>query len=275
MYSGTTLTRYSGRVLGAHQKVDRVARKHLSEFGDAGKHFPSSRQILHFEGKNGPDGIKRKSPASVDVQHWYDPYDEDDSNLLEQVSHHYEQLVRHLLKGNSERAAFEAAWLSHAIVDGLTPAHHYPFEEKLGELCGGAGLDERTTFLKKNVMPGQSPMNMVMNNWRYWGPKGLFVTHWLFEWGLASIMAPMRFRGLAPDQHDLTRFHDIGGMEWFKHTARRIAQHDLYDRFYDSGWTPALAYEVRSVLAPAMVRTVCLFWHSALVDAELLAHPRA
>ena len=28
-------------------------------------------------------------------------------------------------------AAFEAAWLAHAVTDGFTPAHHEPLEEQL------------------------------------------------------------------------------------------------------------------------------------------------
>ena len=30
MYSGTTLTAVSGRLAGAHQKIDRIARRQLS-----------------------------------------------------------------------------------------------------------------------------------------------------------------------------------------------------------------------------------------------------
>ncbi len=63
MYSGTTLTRFSGRVIGTHQKVDRVARKQLATLVKNRNIFPSATKILVFEGKNGPDAIKRKSPA--------------------------------------------------------------------------------------------------------------------------------------------------------------------------------------------------------------------
>ena len=63
MYSGTTLTRASGRMLGAHQKIDRLAEKQLQRLLVTPKPFPSISSILHFEGYRGPDGIKRKSPA--------------------------------------------------------------------------------------------------------------------------------------------------------------------------------------------------------------------
>src|SRR5580704_9751779 len=100
MYSGTTFTRYSGRILGAHQKVDRVARKHLGTLLKNDKLFPSEKQILLFEGKNGPDAIKRKSPARDEPWHYYSPFNEDDSRLIELIRDHYNNLVSELKSKN-------------------------------------------------------------------------------------------------------------------------------------------------------------------------------
>lgn len=272
MYSGTTLTRFSGRLFGAHQKVDRVAHAHLRSISGGAAGFPAKRAILHFEGKNGPDAIKRKSPAQDEPWHYYDPFDEDDSGLLELIEHHYYELVRQLQSGNCEKAAFEAAWLAHAIADGLTPAHHFPYEQKLEELRGQA-KETRTTLRQKLLMPGSSPKHFVLNNWKMWGPKGLFTTHGLFELGMTTIMAPLRLQEARPTQLDLDRLQVIGPLEWFKHTARRIALLKLYDRYYDRGWTRKLASLVRKELAPEVVRTVTLFWYSALREAEVALEP--
>ena len=144
MYSGTTFHNKSGSVLGAHQKIDRVAYRHLQKITKQSEGFPPLKLLLHFEGKNGPDGIKRKSPAKDEPWHFYNPFDDDDTGLIEYIERHYEELVTELKKGNMERAAFNAAWLAHALVDGLTPAHHFPYEEKLIELRGGAGIESRT-----------------------------------------------------------------------------------------------------------------------------------
>lgn len=272
MYSGTTLTRYSGRVMGAHQKINRVARRHLKHVSDGAHGFPSIKSILHFEGKNGPDAIKRKSPARDEPWHWYDPFDEDDSQLLDQIELHYKSLIHELQSGNKEHAAFEAAWLAHAVVDGLTPAHHYPFEERLQELRG-EGIETRDTILRKNIIPGDGAVNTVVNNWKYWGPKGLFSTHGFFELGVAMIMAPLRLANARPTPHEIHHLHEIGPIEWFKHTARRIAVLDMYERFYEKGWTPKLAQSVREELAPEITRSVCLIWYGALREAQLLHAP--
>ena len=134
MYSGTTLRNKSGRLMGVHQKIDRVARKHVSKFPDYEDRFPSIKTILQFEGKNGPDGIKRKSPSIDEPWHFIDPTNIENSPLITVIEQHLSNLTAALTSNNTERAAFEAAWLSHAITDGLTPAHHYPLEEKLTEL---------------------------------------------------------------------------------------------------------------------------------------------
>jgi hypothetical protein len=270
MYSGTTLTRYSGRVLGAHQKIDRVARKHLKRIVSDDTPFPGIRNILYFEGKNGPDAIKRKSPAQGEPWHYYDPFDEDDTQLLELIEEHFKLLVRELKAGNKERAAFEAAWLAHALVDGLTPAHHYPYEKKLIELRKGQPIETRTTIKEKLVMHGDTRREKLRNNWKMWGPKGLFTTHGLFEMGIATLIMPLTFSDAVLKPGDLARARDIGLIEWFKRTAREVAVLDMYERYYLKGWTPKLAYDVRHKLGPSIVQTVAVAWYLALYEAGLV-----
>ncbi|HEY5667646.1 MAG TPA: hypothetical protein VIR03_00615, partial [Candidatus Saccharimonadales bacterium] len=94
MYSGTTLTPLSGRVLGAHQKLDRLARASLRVLlGGYDSRFPKARSILHFEGVNGPDAIKRKSPAKDEPWHYYSPFDPADTELVRLIGAHYDELV--------------------------------------------------------------------------------------------------------------------------------------------------------------------------------------
>ncbi len=268
MYSGLTVfTKYSGRIMGAHQKIDRVARHQLTKMLPDNKVFPSSRKIIQFEGLNGPDGIKRKSPAVDEPWHYFDPFDDTDTQLLDLIQGHYDTLVRELKADNPERVAFEAAWLAHAIVDGLTPAHHYPYEEKLVELRGGEGLETRTTFKAKLVMPGATKRERMLNNWKMWGPKGLFTAHASFELGVASLIAPLTFSESQPTPKDVKAMRQAGVTEWFKNSAREIAVLDMYHTYIAKGWTPKLATQVRHKLGPTLIQAVSLTWYSALIDA--------
>lgn len=270
MYSGTTLTRFSGRIAGAHQKIDRSARNNLSKILDDDSLFPRSRRILHFEGKNGPDAIKRKSPARDEPWHYYSPFDDDDSELIEQIRDHYKNLVKELKRNDEERAAFEAAWLAHAIVDGLTPAHHYPYEQKLSELRGGRTITDRVTIFKKIVMPGSSAKERISNNWKMWGPRGLFTSHGLFELGIAVVIAPLSFGESVPKNSDIKSIQSIGPVEWFQRAAKEIAVLDMYENYQKKGWTPKLAWQVRHRLAPLLVHSVSIIWYQALIDAGKL-----
>ena len=109
MYAGTTIRDGSGRFIGVHQKIDRVARRHLTPMLPDWCEFPDIKDILHFEGKNGPDGVKRKSPAVDEPWHFINPDDPNDTALLEMIDQHIDNLAKALQKNNSERAAFETA----------------------------------------------------------------------------------------------------------------------------------------------------------------------
>lgn len=267
MYSGTTLTPLSGRLLGAHQKLDRVARTHLSKLLPDDVSFPASRRILHFEGKKGPDAIKRKSPAKDEPWHYYMPFDDGDSELLDIIDEHYTELINQLKNKNTERASFEAAWLAHAIVDGLTPAHHHPYEKSLEEIWGHS-KEDRTTLLKKWFPPAETVRELTKKSWQVWGPGGLISSHGLFEFGIATIIAPLGMKEAIPTRDDIEKFEEIGLQEWFKRSAREIAVLDMYKRFQSRGWTTKLIFDVRHKLGPTIVKTVTLAWHSAALAAE-------
>jgi hypothetical protein len=269
MYSGTTLTPLSGRIVGAHQKLDRLARTSLKPLLTTDAVFPGSRAILHFEGINGPDAIKRKSPAQDEPWHYYSPFDITDTKLIELIGMHYDQLTKALAHGDDVRSAFEAAWLAHALVDGLTPAHHYPYEEALMALRGGEGIETRTTIKEKLVMPGDTRREQVRNNWKMWGPRGLLTTHGLFEWGVAALILPLSVRQVRITDRDLAELYDYGVVGLFQRKAKEVSGLNMYEAYYTHGWTPRLARLVKNHLAPTIVKTVTLAWYAATVDAKL------
>lgn len=259
------MTSFSGRLIGAHQKIDRLARRNL-EYLAPRCQFPKITEILHFEGRHGPDAIKRKSPAKDEPWHYLQPFDTDDTQLIKLIEGHYRSLVRSLKLHDEVRASFEAAWLAHAVVDGLTPAHHYPYEEKLVELSGRS-LDERTTIRQKTVFPGDSLPAQIKNNWKFWGPKGLFTTHFTFEWGVAVLIAPIKSRPRRPTPDKIAEFETQPLGQWFRKIAQDVASMELYDAFYKSGWTIGLARRVRRQLAPTLIQAVALVWYGAIHEA--------
>lgn len=262
MYSGTTFRTKSGRVMGVHQKIDRIARRHLRHHLGRDVYFPSITNILHFEGLNGPDGIKRKSPAKDEPWHYIDPSKSDDTALLGMIEDHIYNLATALREKNDERAAFEAAWMAHAIVDGLTPAHHYPLSDKIEELWGKSHT-ERLTIRDKNIIKGKNRRDTLAKNWEYWGTGGVFTAHFMFEFGVASTIAPLSFKESTLVEGTIDRLKAEGFGVLFMDAVHTIDAMKMYDEFGTNGWTRHLANETRKTLIPEIINTVILGWYQA------------
>lgn len=270
MYSGTTFRTKSGRVIGVHQKIDKIAHRYITVKLPKNT-FPHISDILHFEGLNGPDGIKRKSPAKDEPWHYIDPSDPEDRDIVVMIEDHIYNLAEALKVDNYERASFESAWLAHAIVDGLTPAHHYPLEEKLEELRGGEGLETRTSAKDKLLLPGENRRHQLRNNWEYWGAKGVMTTHLGFELGVAMAVAPLRFDDIVISDDDYARMIHESYIPYFLEVLTQIATWGMYDEYARLGWNRHLASETRDKLLPGIVRAVVLAWYKAAVLAKRAA----
>ena len=259
--------------LHAHQKIDRVAHKHLTSLLEPDVFFPELSQIHHFEGKRGPDSTKLKNKENVEQPwHFIDPFDTADTDLHQLIRDHYSNLVSSLITKDEVRSAFEAAWLAHALVDGLTPAHHYPYEKELEDLRGES-RHSRKGLVGRALVKGDSRRDSFRRSFQLIGPKGLLTTHALFEGGAYTIMAPLRLSRAMPNRDDLIAVRQHGIIELFQRFAREIGSYDMYVRFYEQGWTPKLTRDIRLQLAPRMVMLVTLAWYSSLCDANLLAEP--
>jgi hypothetical protein len=175
---------------------------------------------------------------------------------------HHQALKEAVLKKDTVRASFEAAWLAHAIVDGLTPAHHYPYEEELIKLRGeNAAL--RTSIKEKLVIPGASIRKQLHNNWKMWGENGLLSTHIAFEMRVAVLLVPLSFRSVHITTADLEQFRKLGFDNYFKKISEEIAALKTYDMYRTTGWNAALRRIVTKDIMPKMIRAVTLAWYDA------------
>lgn len=267
MYAGTTFRHHSGNVIGVHQRIDRVARRHVSKHLPESAFFPSIKSILHFEGKNGPDGIKSKSPSIDEPWHFINPKAGKDDPLVLAVNDHIQNLATALRKEDEVRAAFEAAWLAHAIVDGLTPAHHFPLAEKIEELWGKPH-HERSSKRDKIIITAESKRAMISKNWQYWGSSGIFNLHWLFEFGVASAITTARFTDIGIKDADLLRVSKEGYSDLFLESVKAVDALQMYEDFERTGWSAKLGNTTRRRLAPLIMKNVCLAWYSAHIMSQ-------
>jgi len=140
MYGGTCFYRNSGTYSGVHQKIDRIARRQLNKYIPKSIKFPKIDDILYFEGSNGPDGIRTRDSSKDVPRYVITPTDSKDRELLDTLNGYIQNLSQALKDKNSERAAFESAWMAHAISDGLSPAHHNPMSGDFKHLIFECGM---------------------------------------------------------------------------------------------------------------------------------------
>lgn len=259
-------------VFHAHQKLDRVAHRHLRELLKESDFFPSLKQILHFEGNNGPDSTNLKRQTTGNQPwHFIDPDNPDDRQLVQQIEAHFAGLVTNLRSKDAVRSSFEAAWLAHALVDGLTPAHHYPYEKELAELRGDRDRNSRKGLVGRAFVKGDTMRNSLLQSMKLVGPKGLLTNHALFEGGAYSIIMPLRLPRARPTPAELKRVRQEGIVPIFLQYVQEVAALQLYDRYMESGWTQPLTRDVRRQLAPHMVRIISLAWYAAGQQAKAKA----
>lgn len=271
MYSTVGLLSSSpaaGKLTGTHQKLDRAARKLLGKHLPKGATFPTAKEIIYFEGMRGPDGLKRKSPGEDEPMHFIIPED-DDGQLLEYISNHHYNLVQALCAGNQTRAAFEAAWLAHAITDGLTPAHHVPLSDYKEQLMTNKEFVKVFGAPIKGIMHGKSFLQTARHNWLYWGAGGGMSRHIAFEYGLAVMATALPLKRLSPKNFKVSMAEPVDLRREFYRSLDQVVKLDMYARFKREGWTAALAIDAQEVLFPTVVRTVTLAWLSAAQAARV------
>lgn len=261
MYAGFVTTKHVIKRLGIHQRFDIAAYTMVESYFRPGS-FPAVKQILHFEGINGPDGLKVKSPGQADPSHFYDPL-HDKGELPVHIAGHYRGLVEALTERDMVRAAFESSWLAHYVVDGLTPAHHQLLEDEIARICGG---QVPLKGIVKYVASGEGKFDSLKKNWAIWGGKGIFATHQNFEVGIAVALLgrPGKTR---LDDAKLARARRIGLLPFFKEEARQTAKLGVYERFQEKGWTGEMAGIVKNQIAPQATQAVGIAWLLAYLEA--------
>lgn len=258
MYSGfISQTKVINRV-GIHQRFDMAAYRMVKPY--LPNTFPTIKDILYFEGYNGPDGLKVKSPKVAEPSHLYDPVT-DTGEVPLHITNHYNALVDCLKRGDQVRGAFEASWMAHYIADGMTPAHHWPLEDKLHEAREAAAATSRTSTKDFQILMAQAK-----KHWALWGAKGHYSTHFNFEMGIAFALIVFPIRARFQEQ-TLWHARRLGPIEFFKEESRDIATLDLYDRFYKQGWNSDIAGVVKNEIAPRAAAAIGYIWLLAILEA--------
>ena len=270
MYSRTIPLSKRTEKVATHQRLIRASRRTITPYLPTNITFPSAKQIIHFEGKNGPDGLASKHSVDDEPHDFYNPNDPSDYALLTEIKNHVYNLHIAIKKKNHTRANFEAAWLSHIVIDGLTPAHHQPFKEQLKEI-DPRDAHEINSRLKRIFYSSDSTIESLTNNWKRLGPRGIGTNHMMFEAGIEFIVMPMSPRQLAKvtiTTDELKKVKSGHFLQIYIATAKKIDSLHMFERYEKSSWTTDLAADVREQLIPEVIRMVVLSWLAAVYKGK-------
>lgn len=229
----TVLTKGKFRKVGVHQRLDQAAYSVLAQEHEL-KDLPSLNSILFFEGYNGPDGLKIK--GKHDTNHLWEPIEEI-GQLKKFVKVNFDNLVQALRDNDSDKAAFEMAWLAHFLTDGLTPAHH---------------IDDL-------YMPKARKVS-VLNMWEFL--KSIPRQHVIFESLTGGVLwlrkIDRKGNGLIAGDIKKEGIESI-----FVRESKKIAKLNIYNKFLEKGWSLDVANMILKKTVPAIVILIASAWVAA------------
>lgn len=268
MFSRTIPIDKRAEKIATHQRLVLASRRQLSRYLPAHASFPKAGKIVHFEGVNGPDGLASKRSAGDEPYQFIKP-GTDGGKLIRHIKHHLYNLNRAYKKGDEVKMAFEAAWMSHMMIDGLTPAHQQPFKDQLKEL-DDREMSEVNSRIMRIISPGDGPVDFLVKNWKRLGPGGVGTNHMMFEAGVDFLVMPLHPRQLMTSlsRGDVRRAKSGKFIELYLESVNKVAKMEIFERYVDEGWTAELARDVREVLLPEIVRCVTLGWIAGIYSGK-------
>lgn len=239
------------------------------ESSDPAKNTPQTNVDTpksHAKSQPSSYGPSSKTPSRTPPDASKPPKSDDSRSVPEMIVDHRWNLVQALRRHDATRAAFEAAWMAHMIVDGLTPAHHFPLSDVKDQLMTSEEMMHIFGQPVKGVIRGRSLMETVRNNWLYWGAKGFMSQHVAYEYGVAMIAATLPHRTMA-SRIDPQNLFESDFWQTYCNSVKLIQQYKMYERFCQEGWTTELAYDTKNILLPEIVKNIAAGWYSAIQEA--------
>jgi len=256
--------------ISAHQRLIRASRHAIMPYLPPKATFPSAQQIIHFEGKNGPDGLASKHAVSDAPSDFINPK-KLNGPLFNEIKDHIYNAHIAVKRQNDIRLNFELAWLSHLVIDGLTPAHHQPLKEQL-KTIDSRTEEEVNSRIKRVVYTSSDPIEALVNNWKRLGPRGIGTNHVTFETGIDFLIMPLTPRYLAGKitvtTAQLKKVKSGHFLDLYKKAILKIDSANLFERYEQSSWTTNLATDIRELLIPTAIHMVVLAWLAAIYKGK-------
>jgi len=253
MFSGTISKKRSIRFLGMHQKVVKYAYRIFVFYKPNLQYFPTTKDILEYEGHLGPDHIWLSK--AIDNDHHFHP-ETGTGDALELINYHFKKLSAELAQKEPDRhlTSYHSAYLAHFVADMFTPPH---IEEK-------NNVTEPEYYAKLRIFA-----KFVRFMLRTRKGKKEF-KHQAFETNLWRATFGRKIKIELPEGEPLKIAEEIAAdpAEYLTPMIRKTYQLKLFTNYKRNGWSKQISRKLRYVVLPRAVTTVAMFWLAACIEAQ-------
>ncbi len=232
MFSGVMGRKVTVPLFSTHHLLNRLAYTLLPKTLEK----PSLEAIQHYSGHYGPDGDALRWTGK-DSAHAYNP-DTGEGGALKETSKHLKKASIALGKKHLEQAAYHFAYVSHFIVDALTPAHHVGWKK---QVIGSHDWEDP--------------------HWDY--RKFSFNPHVQFELK-SALCLPWSMKRIVDRAYKMSlKPKEIAGL--MKEKVSEVHDKSLLSRFIKK---EDISYNLRRKLFPSMVTNITAAWGSVLDNVK-------
>ncbi|HOZ36509.1 MAG TPA: hypothetical protein PLR18_01615 [bacterium] len=203
--------------------------------------FIKLKDVYKYDGGYGPDRFWCRGERSTS-EAYYNPSN-GEGGALKQVAEHYRMTVARAARNLTWGKEF--TWMSHFVVDALSPAHHF-------------GQKRKT---KKKYRDWDDPYFNYLTQMRSFKNK-----HPLFE-GLTNFWQV--FSGRTDAYFEKLEQVNGANIEIFMlNMIYKVREMKLYEEFVEKGWSRELWQKIKIKLLPQIEYALAAVWWSLMKEVE-------
>ena len=203
--------------------------------------FIKLKDIYKYDGGYGPDRLWCQGERSTS-EAYFNP-ENGEGGALKQVAEHYRRTVVRATRNLAWGKDF--TWMSHFVVDALSPAHHF-------------GKKRKT---RKKYRDWEDPYFNYITQMKSFKNKHTFFEGLTNFWQVFSKREKVQFEKLEQVNGDNIEIFMLN-------MIYKVREMKLYEEYVEKGWSRSLWRRIKTKLIPQIVYALAVVWWSLFEEVE-------